>query len=103
MTDVVTFVFIGALAAVSSYLALRPAREGDVDNLYTGGFAFILWIVWAFSAYSVEYNVGSGSPEIGTYPGIAYVGFAMSVLMLLGLVEEVFNRLNIDVRQELGF
>lgn len=99
MTDVVTFAFVGTAALVSSYLAIRPSREGDVDNLYTGGFAFVTWLVWSFSAYSVEFNVGSGTPDVNAYPGLAYIGFAMSALMLLGLTEEVFQRLGIDLRE----
>lgn len=96
MVDVITFVFMGVLAVGASYLALRPSREGDVDNLYTGGFAFVMWLVWAFSAYRVEFNVGSGTAAVNSYPGLAYVGVVMSVIILIGLIEEVAIRLDID-------
>lgn len=104
MIDVVTFAFVGLLAAVASYLALRPSREGDVDNLYTGGFAFIAWLVWAFSAFSVEFSVGGGETVVRSYDPLAYIGFLMSVLMLIGLFEEVFSRLGLteDLKRELG-
>lgn len=100
--DTLTFGLVFVAACASSYLALRDtksmtdpesavtSRRGrDPDNVLTGGFAFVMWLVWAFLAQAVEVNPQTGSVE--SFIEFTVIGVGMAVIMFLGLLEEVFD------------
>lgn len=93
MTDIVTFTVLLVMAAVASFFALR-SNDRDPDTLYTGGVAFVLWGVVAFSAQSVTQETACCT-VVYTYTEVTVVALAMALLMFLGLLESVAIRLGV--------
>ena len=91
--DVTSFWIIGLLAVVASGMSMSDTK---IDQLMTGAFSLIMWIVFTFSAYSVQVSVGGGSSVTHSYPQLALVGILGAVIMFLGLLENAFDFSFID-------
>tara|TARA_R110002110_G_scaffold96600_1_gene248659 strand:+ start:581 stop:886 length:306 start_codon:yes stop_codon:yes gene_type:complete len=91
--DVTSFWIIGLLAVVASGMSMSDTK---IDPLMTGAFSLIMWIVFTFSAYSVQVSVGGGSSVTHSYPQLALVGILGAVIMFLGLLENAFDFSFID-------
>jgi len=92
--DVTSFWIIGLLAVLASGYSM--SSRSDLDPLMTGAFSLIMWIVFTFSAYSVQVSVGGGSSVTHSYPQLALVGILGAVIMFLGLLENAFDFSFID-------
>ena len=92
--DVTSFWIIGLLAVLSSGYSM--SSRSDLDPLMTGAFSLIMWIVFAFSAYSVQVSVGGGSSVTHSYPALALLGILGAVIMFLTILENAFDFSFID-------
>lgn len=91
-----TFIFIGALAAIASYLAISR----QVDEVLGGAFAMFFWTVWALYANSV--SVHSGGQEFTEgYTPLFFLGVGCGLIMLLFVVRGVTG--NLTPRDETRF
>ena len=67
--DVLSFWIIGLLAIIASGMSM--SSRTDIDPLMTGTFSLVMWVMFAFSAYSVELSVGGGTSVTHSYPALA--------------------------------
>lgn len=87
--DVLSFWIIGLLAIIASGMSM--SSRTDIDPLMTGTFSLVMWVMFAFSAYSVEVSVGGGTSVTHSYPALALLGILAAVIMFLGLLQHAFN------------
>ena len=86
--DVLSFWIIGLLAIVASAISMTDSK---IDPLMSGTFSLVMWVMFAFSAYSVEVSVGGGTSVTHSYPALALLGILAAVIMFLGLLQHAFN------------
>jgi len=86
--DVLSFWIIGLLAIIASGMSMTDSK---IDPLMSGTFSLVMWVMFAFSAYSVEVSVGGGTSVIHSYPALALLGILAAVIMFLGLLQHAFN------------
>lgn len=84
-----TFIFIGALAAIASYLAISR----QVDEVLGGSFAMFFWTVWALYANSVTVVASSGEKVTEGYTPLFFLGVGAGLIMLLFVVRGVTGSL----------
>tara|TARA_R110002073_G_scaffold7110_4_gene41036 strand:- start:421 stop:729 length:309 start_codon:yes stop_codon:yes gene_type:complete len=92
--DVTSFWIIGLLAVLASGLSM--SSRSDLDPLMTGAFSLLMWIMFTFSAYSVQVSIGGGLTVTHSYPALALLGILGAVIMFLGLLENAFDFSFID-------
>ena len=96
--DVLSFWIIGLLAIVASAISMTDSK---IDPLMSGTFSLVMWVMFAFSAYSVEVSVGGGTSVTHSYPALALLGILAAVNMFLGVLQHAFNFDFIDeIREE---
>ena len=98
--DVLSFWIIGLLAIVASAISMTDSK---IDPLMSGTFSLVMWVMFAFSAYSVEVSVGGGTSITHSYPALALLGILAAVIMFLGLLQHAFNFDFIDEIREQRF
>lgn len=98
--DVLSFWIIGLLAIVASAISMTDSK---IDPLMSGTFSLVMWVMFAFSAYSVEVSVGGGTSVTHSYPALALLGILAAVIMFLGLLQHAFNFDFIDEIREQRF
>ena len=98
--DVLSFWIIGLLAIVASAISMTDSK---IDPLMSGTFSLVMWVMFAFSAYSVEVSVGGGTSVTHSYPALALLGSLAAVIMFLGLLQHAFNFDFIDEIREQRF
>ena len=98
--DVLSFWIIGLLAIVASAISMTDRK---IDPLMSGTFSLVMWVMFAFSAYSVEVSVGGGTSVTHSYPALALLGILAAVIMFLGLLQHAFNFDFIDEIREQRF
>jgi len=86
--DVLSFWIIGLLAIIASGMSMTDSK---IDPLMSGTFSLVMWVMFAFSAYSVEVSVGGGTSVTHSYPALALLGILAAVIMFLGLLQHAFN------------
>lgn len=82
------FIFLGALAAISTYVMLRRA----VDERIMGAMNTIIWIVWMFGATNLQITTDC-CVVTQTRMELALIGFLGAGLSLVFLVGALFDRL----------
>ena len=92
--DVTSFWIIGLLAVLASGLSM--SSRSDLDPLMTGAFSLLMWIMFIFSAYSVQVSIGGGLTVTYLYFALALLGILGAVIMFLGLLENAFDFSFID-------
>ena len=98
--DVLSFWIIGLLAIAASAISMTDSK---IDPLMSGTFSLVMWVMFAFSAYSVEVSVGGGTSITHSYPALALLGILAAVIMFLGLLQHAFNFDFIDEIREQRF
>jgi ABC-type Co2+ transport system permease subunit len=98
--DVLSFWIIGLLAIAASAISMTDSK---IDPLMSGTFSLVMWVMFAFSAYSVEVSVGGGTSVTHSYPALALLGILAAVIMFLGLLQHAFNFDFIDEIREQRF
>ena len=87
--DVLSFWIIGLLAIIASGMSM--SSRTDIDPLMSGTFSLVMWVMFAFSAYSVEVSVGGGQSVSHSYPALALLGILAAVIMFIGLLQHALN------------
>ena len=98
--DVLSFWIIGLLAIAASAISMTDSK---IDPLMSGTFSLVMWVMFAFSAYSVEVSVGGGTSITHSYPALALLGILAAVIMFLGILQHAFNFDFIDEIREQRF
>lgn len=91
---------VGAVAVIVSGATLWSGLRGAVNSrvgIVASGISIALWGVWTMHAYGVEVVTQNGTIVSSAYPSLAYLGFAMAVLMFVSLVQAALYEFELEV------
>lgn len=89
MQDIV-FVFVGALAATVSAVAL--AERFDAATRLVGSLlGALLWAVWSLHATNVESFTNGGGIVTRQYLSLSYLGIGLALVLATGAVVRAFD------------
>jgi len=72
-----TWLFIGALAALATAFTLRTAD--DQTAIMSGLIGMMTWLLWGYSALNVIVYDGSGNALSNSYPALAALGVMLAL------------------------
>lgn len=88
------FVFVGALAAITSFFAIRRT----VDPRIAGLLAAILWFVWGLASWRVVTITNAGEAIQHNWTALGWIGLAIAIIMILDWIMVIIDELDVEVR-----
>lgn len=89
-----TFLFVGLLGVLATAATLSR-RLDHLTRTITAAFAMAVWFYWAVSAFSIEVATSNGVTA-QTHIGLAAIGVAAGMVMLLSLAKLAFGSMASD-------
>jgi len=86
-----------ALLLLASYVTISRR----VDEVLGAVWSMVGWFVWAFYAYDIN-RFSNGTEFVEEYRGLAFLGIASGIIMLLFLVRAVTGTLQTSEQTRFG-
>lgn len=90
--ELLLHLFVGTIAALSSYVTLLKMPRNGFLELVGGAWSLFWWIVWSLSSFNVI-SYSNGTEFTSSYPALAYLGFAGGAIMLLFVIKAFLGQL----------